>query len=409
MTIATSATTAATAAVRRAGTALLLAAAGAVLSGCGFFSNSADAAPQQQPLPMSCPGSGTAPLTLVVGAHANSPQPELPPQIRTLVHDAALAGQDVQVELLDGAPTTVQDRHFSSNSQNSRIRQHDLDQFIADTETAVAGLRPNAPEADFLTGLSVAGQHTPAGGTIVVLDSGVATAGPVSFKDQATFGVDPGEVSKYLLSQQLMPDLKGRAVVFVDLGQTAGPQPGFAQNVQTHISDLWSTIVKNAGASCQTSIQATHPQASVPTTVPVAVVKPQPAPPFNTCGTTTLGDDGLVGFVAGSPDFRDPAIAKTTLSSLAQLLAGHTQQVRLIGSVSSDGVTTDDHILSLSRAEAVKNMLVGLGVDPSRITTEGAGAVVGPGHVQDRTANGSLIPWAAERNRSVTVVLNCRS
>lgn len=397
-----------TATIRRTAAALLVAATGAVLGGCGFFSDSADAAPQQEKLPISCPGTGTAPLTLVVGAHANSPQPELPPQIRTLVHDTAVAGQDVQIELLDGAPTSVQVRHFASTSQNNRIRQRDLDQFVADTDAAVAGLRPNAPEADFLTGLSVAGQHTPAGGTIVVLDSGVATAGPVSFKDQTTFGVDPGEVAKYLAAQQLMPDLKGKAVVFVDLGQTAAPQPGFAQNIQTHISDLWTTIVKNAGASCQAGIQVTHPQASVPTTVPVAVVKPQPPAPFNTCGTTTLDDDGMVGFVAGSPDFRDPAVAKTTLTSLAQLLKGHTQQVKLIGSVSDDGVTSDDHILSLSRAEAVKNVLVGMGVDPSRITTEGAGTS-GPGHVVDRTPNGTVIPWAAERNQSVTVVLTCRS
>jgi len=397
-----------TATVRRAGAALLLATTGAV-SGCGFFSDSADAAPQQLPLPMSCPGSGTAPLTLVVGAHANSPQPELPPQIRTLVHDAALAGQDVQVELLDGAPSTVQDRHFSSSSQNSRIKQRDLDQFIAGTQAAVSGLRPNAPEADFLTGLSVAGQHTPAGGTIVVLDSGVATAGPVSFKDQAMFGVDPAEVAKYLDAQHLMPDLKGRAVVFVDLAQTAGPQPGFEQNVQSRINDLWTTIVKAADASCQTSIQVTHPQASVPTRVPVAVVKPRPTPPIDDCGTTTLGDDGSVGFAAGSSDFRDPAVAKTTLSSLAQLLKGHSQQVRLIGSVSSDGDPHVDTILSLSRAEAVKNVLVGLGVEPSRITTEGNGAASGPGHVADRTPGGVLIPWAAERNRSVTVVLICKS
>ena len=298
MTITSSAT------IRRAGAALLLAASGAVLSGCGFFSDRADAAPHQQPLAMPCPGTGTAPLTLVVGAHANSPQPALPPQIRTLVQDTALAGQDIQIELLDGAPTSVQVRHFSSNSQNSRIKQRDLDQFVAGTEAEVAGLRPNAPEADFLTGLSVAGQHTPAGGTIVVLDSGVATAGPISFQNQAMFGVDPGEVSKYLSSQQLMPDLKGKAVVFVDLGQTAGAQPGFPQNVQSHISDLWTTIAKDAGASCHASILVTHPQASVPTTVPVAVVAPKPATDLKSCGNTPLGDDGPAGFVADPPDFR---------------------------------------------------------------------------------------------------------
>ncbi|MEY9893381.1 OOP family OmpA-OmpF porin [Catenulispora sp. MAP12-49] len=393
---------------RHAWVALLLAVTGTV-SGCGFFTGSADAAPQQQPVAMSCPGTGSAPLTLVVGAHANSPQPELPPQIRTLVHDAALAGQDVQVELLDGTPATVQDRHFSSSSQNPRIKERDLDRFVADTGAAVSALRPSAPQVDFLTGLSVAGQHTPAGGTIVVLDSGVATAGPVSFQDQAMFGVDPAEVAKYLDAQHLTPDLRGKAVVFVDLGQTAGPQPMFEQNVQTQINALWTTIAKDAGASCQTTVQVTHPQTSVPTAVPVAVVRPQAPPAFDSCGTTTLGDEGSVGFVAGSSDFRDPAVAKTTLSSLARLLAGHTQQVRLIGSVSSDGSPSVDHILSLSRAEAVKNVLVDLGVDPSRITTEGDGEAAGPGHVPDRTATGSLIPWAAERNRSVTVILTCRS
>src|SRR5205814_7026320 len=113
-----------------------------------------------------------------------------------------------------------------------------------------------------------------------------------------------------------------------------------------------------------------------------------------------------VGFVVGTSQFRDPAAANQTLQALAQTLIGHSQKVSLVGTTSSEGTDSANQILSEQRANAVKAVLVRLGVPESRITATGAGSH-GPGHITDMTSKGVLIPTAAEHNRSVVVTLKC--
>jgi outer membrane protein OmpA-like peptidoglycan-associated protein len=380
-----------------------LSAFAAVLAGCDTGQGFA-----YQSVPMSCPANGNRPLTLVIGARANSPRPDLPASILTLVHDAAAGGQQIQVIRVDGRPTTALTATFATHGQNSQIRDHDLQNFVSQTEQFVAGLQPKVPQADVLSALSLAGQITPGGGTIVLMDSGIPTTGPLSYLNQNMFGASPTDVTTFLQAQGLMPDLSGRSVVLVDIGDTADPQSPLPKNLQTQVVNLWTAVANQAHATCVSLPPTAFARTSINTAVPVALVQLPPPPSFPDCGTTVLSDSGAVGFVVGTANFRDPSAAQATLGSLAQILIGHTQRVTLTGSTSSEGSADTNQTLSENRAGAVKEILVRSGVDPSRIATVGVGSH-GPNHVTDMTPNGVLIPAAAAQNRSVTVTLACQN
>lgn len=360
---------------------------------------------RSDPVALSCPVQAGGPVTLVVGARANTQRPQLPNEVQGLVREAAKQGHKIEVVRVDGVPTVAVTATFATNGRNQQIRDRDLANFVRQIGTSVTALQPKAPEADVLGALTEAAQITPAGGTIVLIDSGIPTTGPLSFQNSDMFGAAPTDVATFLASQHLLPDLSGRSLLLVGIGDTADPQPALAGNVQEQITALWKTVADKAGAACSIPVPMEATRTSISTTVAVTVVQPPPPPTFG-CGTTVLADNGAVGFVVGTANFRDPAAAKQTLQGLADVLRGHSQQVKLIGTTSSEGTDGANQKLSEQRAAAVKAVLVQLGVAGSRITPTGAGEHY-PDRVVDTTKDGVLIPSAAAHNRSVVVQLTC--
>lgn len=358
------------------------------------------------PLNLPCPASGGGPLTLVVGARANTPKPVLPTEIQGLVTEAAKQSSKIQVIRIDGAPTVALDATFRTNGLNDEIRQRDLDNFTARTLAVVSGLKPKVPEADVLGALTMASHATPDGGTIVLLDSGLTTKGQLSFLDGDMFGAQPDDAVKYLQNQHLMPTLTGRSVVLAGLGLTADPQPDLDENLRTRVTALWHTIAARAGAACVYDLNTTAGRTSVDTNVPVTLVRLPPPPQFTPCGTIVLADSDTVGFLPDKAVFRNPSAARTTLQGLADQLRSGRQRVTLTGTTATDGTEQYRNTLSLQRAGAVKDVLVSRGVAADRITPVGAGSH-GPNHIIDLTDDGSLLPGPAAHNRSVVVTLVC--
>jgi outer membrane protein OmpA-like peptidoglycan-associated protein len=146
---------------------------------------------------------------------------------------------------------------------------------------------------------------------------------------------------------------------------------------------------------------------SVNTDIPVTPVTLPTVPPFQPCGETVLHDGDTVGFLPDQAVFRDPAAARSTLQDLATLIIDGRQLVELVGTTATWGPSEQGRVdLSRRRAEAVKSVLVELGVPADRITTVGAGTSW-PDRVVDIAPDGSLIPAAAALNRSVIVRLSC--
>src|SRR5690606_10739941 len=85
----------------------------------------------------NCPTSTSAPLAIVLGARANSPEPRLPSGIEELVVGAAEAGSRIVVLPVDGEPTIELDATFESAAQNDVARKDDLVRFVEDRKSVV--------------------------------------------------------------------------------------------------------------------------------------------------------------------------------------------------------------------------------------------------------------------------------
>jgi OOP family OmpA-OmpF porin len=355
---------------------------------------------------LACPTVPGGPVTLAVGARANSPAPLLPPAIVDLMREAAKQNHAVSVIRVDGAPTVAFQGTFKSDAANDVARSNELEAFITQTTTYISSLKPKTAEADVLAALSEAARITPTGGTVVLIDSGLQTTGQLRFQDPGAFGADPAEFVDYLRKRSLLPQLENRAVVLIGLGNTAEPQAALDGSQRSRVTAIWQTVAQEAGASCVQVIDTAASRTSVQTDVPVTPVSLPTVPPFQACGETVLHED-TVGFLPDQAVFRDPATARRTIQDLATVVMNGRQAITLIGTTATAGTSEASRKqLAQRRAEAVKSVLVELGIAPDRITTIGAGTEW-PGRVNDIAPDGSLIPTAAAQNRAVVVQLTC--
>jgi OmpA-OmpF porin, OOP family len=372
------------------------------LAGC---SHSASSGPTTVSTPLSCV-LPKVPLALAMGARANDPNPNPGLEaVSSLLNTAAGAGKSITLIRIDGAPKVFFQQAFTSNAGNSGAEQTQLHTFMVGLGNSVAhNARAVVPQADVLTALTKAGQATAPGADVVL--SGLQTVDPLDFRQGGLLGASPQDVVNFLRSQKLLPPLAGRHVLLIGFGDTAAPQQSLDYQQQQNVIAIWTAIAKAGGASCvgvDTQPDDQPAIAGVPAVGTVSVPSP---PQIRSCGETILNADNHVNFVANEAVFVDPSGARATLQQLADKLRNGDQQVTLIGTTATFGTPQGRMVLSEQRAEAVKQVLVSLGIAASRIKTKGVGTNW-PGHVPDIGPGGVLLPGPAAENREVIAELTC--
>ncbi|MFE1592870.1 OmpA family protein [Nocardia sp. NPDC058705] len=212
---------------------------------------------------------------------------------------------------------------------------------------------------------------------------------------------DPAEITLFLQRANALPDLTGVAVLLAGLGATADHQAQLTDAQVTHLRAVYRAILSAAGAPCVAFLDTVPDRAPGRSPYPVTVVALPTAPTFS-AGTTVFDSDTLQ-FLPDSEQFADPAAARTVLAPVVTSLRNDpTLRVQITGTTST-GIPGHgrDHIeLSTARAESVRILIVGEGVDVHRLTVRGVGTDF-PEFIPDLTADGTLLPGPAARNRSV--------
>jgi outer membrane protein OmpA-like peptidoglycan-associated protein len=396
---------------RRAAATLAAVACLLTATGCAQVQSlfSPPAPPAAEQVPLSCPGQAGGPVTLVVGARANSPRPDLPSEIQGLIREAAKKSAKVQVVQVDGAPRVTIGATFDEAAQSTEAQRRALEKFTTNFSTLLSQLTPKQAEADVFEAVRTAALATPSGGTIVLIDSGIPTKGQLSFLEGDLFGaaLKPDDITGYLTTKRLLPDMEGRSVVLVNLGRTAEPQPELNEDLRTRVVSMWEHVFSAAHAACTQSLVGAPPRTSVDTKGVGVTTVPLPADPiYEPCSATVLSDGGPVGFEGDLAEFRNEDAARTALQPLADDAMRGDMSVRLVGTTASGRDKKFRDQLSEDRAEAVKKILVEQGVDAGRITTFGAGNE-SKYHVDDEAPGGGLLPGPAAGNRRVVVELSC--
>ncbi|GAA2359275.1 hypothetical protein [Dactylosporangium salmoneum] len=354
------------------------------------------------------PGTGAQPgnaFAVVVGAHANSPHPALVSGAGSLIDAAVAGGSRASIVVSDGQPSLKGPVSLAASGNNAEARKKSTAALSSSFAAKVIAARATAPENDLLGAISLAARATSGGTgtrTLLVIDSGLQTVAPLRFQDPGVLGADPADVAESLASAHALPDLKGVTVLLSGIGDTAAPQEPLSTAQRANLVAIWTAVLQRAGAEVTVRDEPLSGAAAdgLPAVTTVTLPVAQTFATIGTSPTTTvdLGQE-TVAFLPDQAVYRDPAAVQQTLKPLAEkIIAGHLL-VSLTGATAGN---SDGLALSRQRAEAVKQTLVGLGVDPATITCSGLGSKA-PGHVPDTDASGHLLPGPAAQNRKVIV------
>lgn len=341
-------------------------------------------------------------FSVVIGARDNMPASNLrgisAARAEAAVHWEAL----LSVVVADGASFQhVEATRLPVNENNPVSAQKDRDRNLGHLAAQLSEARARTPETDLLSALGLAARSISAADaprTIVVVDSGLSTAGALDFTQPGVLEADPDELAAQLEQAGQLPDLSGVEVILQGIGDTAPTQPRLGEQQRKNLERIWDAVVRAAGAD-DVLVEQSPIQAPPPADVPE--VSPVPVADGGTCTVETVElDGGEVAFEPESASFVDRDAALVVLRRLAERIVAEGFAVRLAGTTADIGDLDGQRRLSLERAEAVRAELAGLGVPADRMTAEGLGSQHA-GHIEDHDANGDPVPALAAANRRV--------
>ena len=220
---------------------------------------------------------------------------------------------------------------------------------------------------DLLTMIAQAVRVTSVPGTLLVLSSGLSTAGGFDIR-QVGWGADPHAVAVWLNRRGLLPRLASYwRVVFSGLADTAGRQPALPLPAAHDTDPLPVAVYLSVAGAASCSVDAiTRPEPPSRSTTAVPIVTFPHVTSFR-------GPHGQVTDVPADAFFPFNSArllpgANAVLGPLAAEARGQYLHVTIVGYASPDGGTDAYNLaLSAARAQAVKTRLIALGVPASLV------------------------------------------
>ncbi|MGO9055658.1 MAG: hypothetical protein ACLQID_27445 [Streptosporangiaceae bacterium] len=322
---------------------------------------------------LAAAGCGHAPsarpetVVLAASATANEPRAELgAPDLALLARAAAVSTDAVAyvVSASTGEPTRVllTPRRADGQVEFGPRRQQLIWQNVGDVQRVLAAQAATGP-FDLLGVIAAAVRVATPPGTLIVLSSGLSTAGAFRLQDVG-WDANPATVAAQLKRWGELPDLTGWTVFFSGLGTVAGRQPPLPLPQRTALTSYWMAICRAAGAAACRTDSLTRPDPPSRSTVPVPIV----AMPAVQAIRGPRGGQGVV-----VPDDMFFAFASARLlpgaDSVLRPLAAKAVRFGLLvsvqGQASPDGSASFNAQIARARAWAIAARLRSLGV-PAR-------------------------------------------
>ena len=345
-------------------------------------------------------------VIVVATATANEPGANLPAgfdQVLKAANDSHQGGLSVllprggRAEVV-GDPVTVRVLRDGEDENDPELLAQGLQNISAEVATRINALASNEPVLDLLTGLNEAARRAPKS-TIVALSSGLQTTGLLDFAGLG-WEFNDSAVIDNLRAKGFLPDLKGKSVMFVGLGQTSGTaQSALPEPIRKQVESLWLDICRAGGA--QNCAQA-QPMSVTPTrsTTPAKVVG---VPTFTLPALPAQGvvDVPIPTAALFAPDSAEllPE-ADGQLGALAADLRDRGAAIDLVGHTWAVGPADTARDLSRRRAQAVADALTRRGLAAASIRS-----VTGVGYDQPIGPPGADDSQTAAANRVVVITV----
>lgn len=303
----------------------------------------------------------------------------------------------------DGVPRLV------VSIDSTSTRQDDTDKEDYEVSVLEAMLTPaEKPESDMLSALSLAASslaHASGDRTILVVDSGVSTAGAMAFQNTGLLEphADVDAMIERMRSAGTLPDLTGVTVRWFGLGSVEEPQPLLDTAAKNRLKNLWTKLITAANGEVVFD-DAPMMKVTGEDLPAVPEVTPVPVGAFELGAAPSLEmslPDTEVGFEADVDVLRNEEVAKSRIQeAAAQIRSSGVSEVRVTGCTSSWGTAEHRQDLSERRAEVVAGLLENNGVKVTSITGRGYEC---PHQVVDTNADGTPIEELMAVNRRVII------
>ena len=323
------------------------------------------------------------------------------PLVQDTVYDTIRNYGFISLVNADGIPDVVFASSFDIEDKykNASTERLDMDA-LAKTTNLIAGMQSviaDDPEVDYMAALNLAVRTLSSlegydSKTIVVIGTGLSTSGVLNFQNNL-ISADPSMIVELLKEKDEIPNFTGIRVYFQQLGDVAAPQQTLNSTQRNTLQRIYGGIVEaGSGTFAYNDIIANpvNEGISYPAVTPVKLPADTPIS-FNpevldSKDTENVLTDPVflteeqVTFIGDKAEYLYPEDAQSVLKPIADFLKGNDVTILLCGTTAGDTNSTYTMELSQARAEAVKQTLVDLGVDPSRIVAVGLGSA-DPWHV----------------------------
>lgn len=325
---------------------------------------------------------------------------------------------DGETELVSAENLDIDDQF--KNASKERLKR-DACNRATNLLTVMDGVSAVYPEVDYLEGLRCAAlslqslDDSYTSRSIICCGTGLGTQGYMDFQNNL-LSAEPEVIVEMLKEREALPDLNGITVYWLGMGQVAAPQEKLTPKQSKNLECIWDAVIEAAGgefvpndyitvSTDMNSVDELPPVSlvAVPSDKPIVFepeVLEQTEEEDNAFEEPLVLGESQVEFVGDQSVYLYPESAIETIRPIAKYLVEHDSvPLLLIGSTAGD--ITDESTLRLSRdrAKAVRNTLVELGVDGSRISTIGMGSD-DPWHVKDAGYDGPV----ASSNRKVVLI-----
>ena len=323
------------------------------------------------------------------------------PMVQDTIYNTVRNYGYISIVNADGVPDVVLASSFDINDKYKSASAERLDMDArAKATNLIVGMQSviaTDPEVDYMAALNLAVRTLSSlegydSKTIVVIGTGLSTTGVLNFQHNLS-SAEPGTIVELLKEKGEVPRFDGITVYWQQMGDVAAPQQALTSAQRHKLQEIYGGIVEAGGGTFVYNDIIANPVnegMSYPAVTPVDLPADTPISfnpetlnseaTENVLAEPVVLTEEQITFVGDKAEYLYPEEAESVFKPIADFLLSNDVTILLCGTTAGDGNSAYTMELSQARAEAVKQSLVDLGVDPSHIIAVGLGST-DPWHV----------------------------
>lgn len=350
-------------------------------------------------------------VALVVGNVANSPAPTVTDEVELYLQNS-YTDESQRFFAFSATPSGMK---ISTNNKKTK-KSNNVGSFIRNSQKRLDSLNKSIKQPPIEDGVDYFNNIIAAANAaktspkvenplVIVIGSGLSDTQPLNFANSDLLHSDPKQVIERLKSTGIISpnQFMGLKIMWSGLGITVAPQQPLDAQERSNLRKIYQGIFEYMGANFVTddTVMAAD---SVDTDNKVQLTKVH-----GISGGVVVYKFGenSIGFMPDSAKITDISKANAALSGVLESYKKcHSVKVTVEGyQARPDGKITATSPLSQSRADAVKSILVSMGINSQAVTAIGKGSSDFEGRQEESNKEGVWDSTRAQANRIVLVTL----